>query len=79
MVTQLTKVATAALVLAVVAAIVVVTVLRDVEPEAVVAGLFGLANLLLGAGAVAHGVNQGSSSTAVGVEQGASSSSSARK
>lgn len=56
---QLSKLSTAALVLATIAAIVVVAVLQDVDPEPVVAGLFGLANLLLGAGAVSHGVNQG--------------------
>lgn len=45
-------------VLAIVAASVAISLLTDVDPAIVVGGLFGIANLLLGAGAVAHGVSQ---------------------
>lgn len=50
--------------LACVVAVVVIALKSAVNRDVVVAGLFGIANLVLGAGAVAHGVTQGSKATA---------------
>lgn len=55
-----------ALVLAIIVAVTVLALLTNVNPEVTVQGLIGLGNLLLGAGAVAHGVRQGSRATATG-------------
>lgn len=53
-----------ALVALVIVAVTVLALLEDVDAELVVTGLIGLGNLLLGAGAVAHGVRQGARSSA---------------
>ena len=52
-----------ALVLAIVVAITLLALLESVDPNTVVTGLVGLGNLLLGAGAVAHGIRQGSNAS----------------
>ncbi len=48
----------------VVLAVTILAVRGEVNGDVVVAGLIGIANLLLGAGATAHGVRQGSKATA---------------
>lgn len=50
--------------LAVIVGVTSLGITSSVNRDVVVAGLFGLANLVLGAGAVAHGVIQGSKATA---------------
>lgn len=50
--------------LAVIIAVTILACVSIVNRDVVVAGLFGIANLVLGAGAVAHGVTQGSKATA---------------
>lgn len=47
-------------VLAVILAVTLLALKRPVNTDTVIAGLFGLGSLVLGAGAVAHGVRQGS-------------------
>lgn len=47
-------------VLAVIIAVTTLAVLRPVNTDTVIAGMFGISGLVLGAGAVAHGVRQGS-------------------
>lgn len=51
------------LVLAIIVAVAILAALELVEGNTAVQGLIGLGNLLLGAGAVAHGVRQGSKAT----------------
>ncbi len=51
-------------VLVIVLAVTVLAVRGEVNGDVVITGLFGLGNLVLGAGAVAHGVRQGSKATA---------------
>lgn len=51
-------------VLAIVVAVTVLALRGEVNGDVVITGLFGLGNLVLGAGAVAHGVRQGSKATA---------------
>lgn len=51
-------------VLVIVVAVTALAIVRPVNTDTVIAGLFGIAGLVLGAGAVAHGVAQGSKATA---------------
>lgn len=50
-------------VLAVVFSVTILAILRPVNTDTVLVGLIGIGNLVLGAGAVAHGVSQGSKAT----------------
>lgn len=49
-----------AVVMFVILAVLVLALKRPVNTDTVIAGLFGISGLVLGAGAVAHGVRQGS-------------------
>lgn len=51
-------------VIVVVIAVTILAMRGEVNGDVVVAGLIGIGNLVLGAGAVAHGVRQGSKATA---------------
>jgi hypothetical protein len=57
-----------ALVLAVIVALVVLAIASSAPADLVVGALAGVPGLVLGAGAVAHGVRQGARSTADAVE-----------
>ena len=48
----------------IVVSVTVLAIRGEVNGDVVITGLFGLGNLVLGAGAVAHGVRQGSKATA---------------
>lgn len=56
------------LVLAAIVALVVLAVLEEVDSALVVGAIGGIPTLVLGAGAVAHGVRQGARSTANALE-----------
>lgn len=62
--TALEKWQATVVVVAVIVAVTFLAVYRPVNVDVVVTGLVGIANLVLGAGAVAHGVRQGSKATA---------------
>ena len=62
--TALEKWQATVVVLAVVIAVVVLASRGEVNGDVAVTGLIGIGNLVLGAGAVAHGVRQGSKATA---------------
>jgi len=52
------------IVLAVITAVTLLAMKRPVNVDTVIAGLFGISGAVIGAGAVAHGVRQGSKATA---------------
>lgn len=62
--TVLEKWQATAVVALVVVAVLILAIRGEVNGDVVVAGLIGIANLVLGAGATAHGVRQGSKATA---------------
>lgn len=53
-----------AVLLAIIVSVTILALQSSVNRDVVIAGLFSIATLVLGAGAVAHGVTQGSKATA---------------
>ncbi len=57
-------------VLCVIGSVTFLAYMRQANIDTVIAGLFGISGLVLGAGAVAHGAAQGSKAVAEGVASG---------